>query len=81
MVGLAEELEVDLIIVGSKGRGASAGAVMSSGVSNSVVRHARRPVVVVRSQVTGVNRAPGLALLVGYRGSEKAVDRTLHRAG
>ena len=51
VVGLAEELEVDLIVVGTRGRGFVGRALMGS-VSDSVVRHARCPVVVVRSQKT-----------------------------
>src|SRR5918995_7043594 len=49
VVGLAEALEVDLIVVGTRGRGFVGRGLMGS-VSDSVVRHARCPVVVVRSQ-------------------------------
>src|SRR5919112_5478288 len=49
VVGLAEELEVDLIVVGTRGRSVIRRALMGS-VSDSVVRHARCPVVVARSQ-------------------------------
>src|SRR5215211_8867096 len=45
VVGLAEELEVDLIVVGTRGRSVIGKALMGS-VSDSVVRHARCPVVV-----------------------------------
>ncbi len=55
VVGLAEELEVDLIVVGTRGRSAIRRALMGS-VSDSVVRHARCPVVVVRSQETDDKR-------------------------
>jgi nucleotide-binding universal stress UspA family protein len=48
VLGLAEELEVDLIVVGSRDRSGVARTVMGS-VSGSVVRHARCPVVVARS--------------------------------
>ncbi len=60
VVALAEELEVDLIVVGGRGRSAIARAVMGS-VSGSVVRHAPCPVVVARSQGTGERgkRGPG----------------------
>jgi nucleotide-binding universal stress UspA family protein len=51
VVGMAEELEVDLIVVGTRGRGVIGRALMGS-VSDSVVRHARCPVVVARSQET-----------------------------
>jgi nucleotide-binding universal stress UspA family protein len=51
VVGLAEELEIDLIVVGTRGRSVIGRALMGS-VSASVVRHARCPVVVARSQET-----------------------------
>ena len=47
VVDLAEELEVDLIVVGTWGRSVIGRALMGS-VSDSVVRHARCPVVVAR---------------------------------
>ena len=49
VVGLAEELEADLIIVGTRSRSVIRRALMGS-VFDSVVRHARCPVVVARSQ-------------------------------
>ena len=49
VVDLAEELEVDLIVVGSRGRSPIGRALMGS-VSDSIVRQARCPVVVARSQ-------------------------------
>ena len=55
VVGLAEELEVDLIVVGTRGRSAIGRALMGS-VSDSIVRHARCPVVVARSQETDDKR-------------------------
>jgi nucleotide-binding universal stress UspA family protein len=55
VVGLAEELEVDLIVVGTRGRSVIRRALMGS-VSDSVVRHARCPVVVARSQETDDRR-------------------------
>jgi nucleotide-binding universal stress UspA family protein len=55
VVGLAEELEVDLIVVGTRGRSVIGRALMGS-VSDSIIRHARCPVVVARSQDTNDNR-------------------------
>jgi nucleotide-binding universal stress UspA family protein len=55
VVGLAEELEVDLIVVGTRGRSVIGRALMGS-VSDSVIRHARCPVVVARSQETDGKR-------------------------
>jgi nucleotide-binding universal stress UspA family protein len=48
MVGLAEEIGVGLIVVGSRGRGGIRRALMES-VSDSVVKHAHCPVLVVRT--------------------------------
>jgi nucleotide-binding universal stress UspA family protein len=49
IVALAEELGVGLIVLGSRGRGGIRRALMGS-VSDSVVRHAHCPVMVVRPQ-------------------------------
>src|SRR5215204_4037740 len=47
VIGLAEELETGLIVLGSRGKGRIRRALMGS-VSDSVVRHAHCPVLVVR---------------------------------
>ncbi len=47
IVALAEEIGAGLIVMGSKGRGGMRRALMGS-VSDSVVRHAHCPVLVVR---------------------------------
>jgi nucleotide-binding universal stress UspA family protein len=49
IVELAEELEVGLVVVGSRGTGGIRRALMGS-VSDSVVRHAHCPVLVVRKE-------------------------------
>jgi len=49
IVNLAEELGVGLIVTGSRGRGGIRRALMGS-VSNSVVRHAHCPVLMVRRE-------------------------------
>ena len=47
IVHLAEDLGVGLVVIGSRGRGGISRALMGS-VSDSVVRHAHCPVLVVR---------------------------------
>jgi nucleotide-binding universal stress UspA family protein len=49
IIALAEELRAGLIVIGSRGRGGVRRALMGS-VSDSVVRHARCPVLVVRKE-------------------------------
>jgi len=51
IVALAEELEAGLIVIGSRGRGGIRRALMGS-VSDSVVRYAHCPVLVVRKETT-----------------------------
>jgi nucleotide-binding universal stress UspA family protein len=46
---LAEEIGAGLIVIGSRGRGGIRRALMGS-VSDSVVRHAHCPVMVVRPE-------------------------------
>ena len=69
IVALAEELGVDLIVVGSRGRGGIRRALMG-GVSDSVVRHAHCPVLVVREE-EAVNIFP-TKILLATDGSEDA---------
>ena len=58
IVTLADELEVDLIIVGSRGlRGIK--RALAGSVSESVFRHARCPVMVVRAKDNSPNRHGG----------------------
>lgn len=47
IIQLGEELEVDLIVIGSKGTGTLKRALMGSD-SESIVRYSRQPVLVVR---------------------------------
>lgn len=56
IVDLGEEVGVDLIVVGSRGSGGLSRALMGS-VSDSVVRHAHCPVLVVRANES-TNRRP-----------------------
>jgi nucleotide-binding universal stress UspA family protein len=48
IVAYAEVLDVDLIVVGSRGHGAIAAAVLGS-VSRGVLAHSQRPVLIVRT--------------------------------
>ena len=56
IVELARSREVDLIIVGCRGRGAVTGVVLGS-VSGSVVHKADRPVLVVKPRAAVARRA------------------------
>jgi nucleotide-binding universal stress UspA family protein len=58
IMALADELEVDLIIVGSRGRRGIRRALAGS-VSESVFRHAHCPVMVVRAKVNPPSRRGG----------------------
>lgn len=53
VVNLAEELDAGLIIVGSRGQGRMARSLLGS-ASDSIVRHAHCPVLVVREEKEGV---------------------------
>src|SRR5215218_4016400 len=68
IVALGEELEAGLIVVGSRGRGRIRRALMGS-VSDSLVRHAHCPVLVVRWKPVVFPSK----ILVATDGSEEAV--------
>jgi nucleotide-binding universal stress UspA family protein len=70
IVGLAEEIGAGLLVVGSRGRGGIRRALMGS-VSDSVVRHAHCPVLVVRDGERESDYLPG-RILLAVDGSEEA---------
>ena len=74
IVGLAEEIGAGLVVVGSRGRGGIRRALMGS-VSDSVVRHAHCPVLVVRDGESQRDYLPGTILLT-VDGSEEASAAT-----
>lgn len=75
IVRLAEEIEAGLVIVGSRGLGGVARALMGS-TSASVVRHAHVPVLVVRDGEQAGGRLPGriLAAVDGSRVADGAAS-------
>jgi nucleotide-binding universal stress UspA family protein len=58
IIRLADELEADLVVVGSRGLGRITRALVGS-VSESVFRHAHRPVMVVRAKGSPPSRRGG----------------------
>jgi nucleotide-binding universal stress UspA family protein len=70
IIGLAEEIAAGFIVEGSRGRGRIRRALMGS-VSDSVVRHAHCPVMVVRGDEGEANVLPG-KILLATDGSEEA---------
>jgi nucleotide-binding universal stress UspA family protein len=70
IVRAAEDTGAGLVVVGSRGRGPIKRAVMGS-VSDSVVRYAHCPVLVVRDG-SGGDRAPGGPIVLGLDGSEES---------
>jgi nucleotide-binding universal stress UspA family protein len=70
IVGLAEKIGAGLVVVGSRGRGRIRRALMGS-VSDSVVRHAHCPVLVVRDDEHERGYLTG-RILLAVDGSEEA---------
>lgn len=74
IVALADEIDSGLIVMGSRGRGGVRRALMGS-VSDSVVRHAHCPVLVVRGERGEEERAASTfptKILLATDGSEEA---------
>ncbi|MEJ7815325.1 MAG: universal stress protein [Rubrobacter sp.] len=71
IVALGEEIAAGLIVVGSRGRGQLRRALMGS-VSDSVVRHAHCPVLVVRGEGDGEPVFTSKKILLATDGSEEA---------
>lgn len=70
IVGTAEDIGADLVVLGSRGVGRLRRALMGS-ISTSVVRHARGSVLVVRDVGSAVDRFPG-RILLALDGSKEA---------
>jgi nucleotide-binding universal stress UspA family protein len=68
VLDLADEIGADLIVMGSRGRGPVKRLVMGS-VSEGVVHHARRPVLVLRG---GSDAWPPRRVIIGEDGSQAA---------
>jgi nucleotide-binding universal stress UspA family protein len=60
IVAYADSIDADLVIIGSRRRGALAGALLGS-VSRDVVRESRRPVLVVKGTLRRVETLAGAA--------------------
>ena len=80
IVELAEKLNVGLVVIGSRGRGGIRRALMGS-VSDSVVRHAHCPVLVVRGGESGRAVLLSKKIFLATDGSEDAVLAARTAAG
>jgi len=60
IVAYADSEDVDLIVVGSRGRGALAGALLGS-VSRGVLSESKRPVMIVRGEAAAPDRELSVA--------------------
>jgi nucleotide-binding universal stress UspA family protein len=75
IIALAEEIGTGLIVVGSRGLGGIRRAMLGS-VSESVVRHAHCPVMVVRARGNGQGAPSSQRILLATEGSEEATLAT-----
>src|SRR5829696_706898 len=80
IVTLADEIDSGLIVVGSRGLGGVRRALMGS-VSDSVVRHAHCPVLVVRGGESGRAVLLSEKILLATDGSEDAILAARNAAG
>lgn len=73
IVALAEQIEADLILIGSRGQGGISRALIGS-VSDSVVRHAHCPVLVVREDERRKDSLLPTKVLLALDGSKESQE-------
>ncbi len=73
IVALAEKIEADLILIGSRGLGGLRRALIG-GVSDSVVRHAHCPILVVRKDERYEDGLPPTKILLAVDGSKESKE-------
>ncbi|MDQ0643474.1 universal stress protein [Microbacterium murale] len=69
IVGAADELEIDLIVLGSRGRRGLAATLLGS-TSADVLHHATRPTLVIPSDAVALSRRRNRAQLEGEPGGD-----------
>jgi len=68
---IADEPDIATVVVGTRGHGAAVGALLGS-VTNTLVHHCPKPLVIVHSPEAPVEAAPIRRVVVGVDGSRQA---------